>query len=94
MGMSPDEFWDCTPREFFYKMEGFFDHQMFLQRQEWERTRWSTNWLWNIQVDPKNRLSQTEMIRFDWERPKPGEEKPPITKEELLKLVDKYKSKP
>lgn len=92
MGMSPDEFWDVTPKEFFYKMEGFFDHQMFLQRQAWERCRWSTNLLWNIQVDPKHRMSPTEMIKFEWEKVK-GEQKPPLTKEELEKLVARYGNK-
>jgi hypothetical protein len=90
MRMTPDEFWDCEPREFYFAMEGFFEHQMFLQRQEWERERWSTNLLWNIQVDPKNRISPIEMIRFEWERPSPDEMKPPITREELLKLKDFY----
>jgi hypothetical protein len=89
MGMTPDEFWDCTPREFFYKMEGFFDHQMFLQRQEWERVRWSTNLLWNIQVAPKSRMTPTEMLKFEWEKPKPSDT-PPITKDELQKLIKQY----
>lgn len=91
MGMGL-EFWDLTPREFFNKMEGFFDHQMFLQRQEWERERWSTNLLWNIQVDQKNRLSLTEMLTFDWERSKPKDTKP-ITIEELKKLEEFYGNK-
>ena len=38
MGMSPDEFWEMTPIEFYTKQKGFFEHFTFCQEEEWKRT--------------------------------------------------------
>ena len=90
MGMSADDFWDLTPKEFYYKMEGFFDHQMFLQRQDWERIRWSTTVLFNIQVDPKYRVEPQKLLKFEWEKKTSA---PPISQEDLEKRKDFYEHK-
>lgn len=88
MGMSAGDFWGTTPREFFNKMEGFFDHEMYLQRQAWERERWGVTVLFNIQVDPKHRVEPEKLLRFEWEKKTAAG--PPITQDELLKLKKFY----
>jgi len=37
------------------------------ERQNWERTRWSTWVLLNVQLDKKNRIEQTKLLPFDWD---------------------------
>jgi hypothetical protein len=92
MGMNADDFWGMTPGEFQNKVAGFYDHQMYHQRQEWERVRWSTCVLFNIQVDPKNRIEPQKLIKFEWEKSDKLVEV--IGQQELQKLLEFYGDKP
>ena len=89
MGMSRRDFWESTAREVFNAISGFYDHQMYLQRQEWIRERWSTCILLNTQTTKS--IRETELLEFEWEK----EEKrnapvKVITQEELKKLAEFY----
>ena len=37
------------------------------ERQDWERTRWSTSVLLNVQLDKKNRIKPTELLPLPWD---------------------------
>ena len=89
--MNVDDFYDMLPREFWNKVDGFYNLENMRQRSDWERTRWSTCLLLNIQIAKGKRIKPTDLIRFDWEE---GENK--IDFEELkaraeyIKKLEKY----
>jgi len=66
--MGVDEFYDMLPVEFWNKVEGFYDLENLRQRNDWERTRWSTCLLLNIQLPKNKTIKPTELIEFDWEK--------------------------
>lgn len=37
------------------------------ERQNWERTRWSTSVLLNVQLDKKNRIKPTDLLPLPWD---------------------------
>lgn len=73
MGLSPREFNDMTPAEFFYAWMGWRKHQADRARDEWERTRWSTYFQMSVHVDPKHRGSLMELLRLPWDENKIAE---------------------
>ena len=66
--MNVDEFYDMLPREFWNKIEGFRELENMRQRSDWERTRWSTCLLLNIQLPKNKSIKPTDLIEFDWEK--------------------------
>ena len=68
MGMSVEEFYDMIPKHFFIKMDGFYELEQLRDRNEWERVRWQTAWLINIQLKRGKTLKLQDFIRFDWEK--------------------------
>lgn len=90
--MSEQEFWDTTPKAFFLKLESSYDIEQFKQQQEWERIRWQTALLVNMQLAKKDRIKKlTDLIEFDWDKKEP--KKPPPTKAEIEQLIKKYGGK-
>jgi len=67
MGMSVEEFYDMIPRHFFNKLDGFFDLEQLRDRSDWERTRWQTCYLLNIQLPRGKQIKLKDLIRFGWE---------------------------
>jgi hypothetical protein len=59
------QFW--TFRQFGNAVKAFYEMQEASERQNWERTRWSTWVLLNVQLDKKNRIEQTKLLPFDWD---------------------------
>ncbi len=37
------------------------------ERQNWERVRWSTSVLLNVQLDKKNRIKPTDLLPLPWD---------------------------
>ncbi len=37
------------------------------ERQDWERTRWSTSVLLNVQLDKKHRIKPTQLLPLPWD---------------------------
>lgn len=66
--MNVDDFYDMLPREFWNKVDGFYELENLRQRIEWERTRWSTCLLLNIQLPKNKTIKPTDLIEFDWEK--------------------------
>ena len=67
MGMSVEDFYDMIPRHFFNKLDGFFELEQLRDRSDWERTRWKTCYLLNIQMPRGKSLKLKDLIRFGWE---------------------------
>ena len=68
LGMKVDDFYDMLPREFWNKMDGFYELENMRQRSDWERTRWSTCLLLNIQLSKGKSIKPTDLIVFEWEQ--------------------------
>lgn len=66
--MNVDDFYDMLPREFWNKVDGFYELENMRQRIDWERTRWSTCLLLNIQLPKNKTIKPTDLIEFDWEK--------------------------
>jgi len=56
------------PREFWNRVNGFYKLEHVRERQNWERERWSTCVLVNMQVGKGKRIKPTELIEFDWDK--------------------------
>ncbi len=67
LGMNVDDFYDMLPREFWNKIDGFYKLENLRQRSDWERTRWSTCLLLNIQLPKNKSIKPTDLIKFEWE---------------------------
>tara|TARA_R110000824_G_scaffold93033_3_gene225272 strand:- start:2162 stop:2437 length:276 start_codon:yes stop_codon:yes gene_type:complete len=65
--MNVDDFYDMLPREFWNKVDGFYELENMRQRSDWERTRWSTCLLLNIQLPKNKSIKPTDLIQFEWE---------------------------
>jgi len=92
MGMNSDEFWDLTPREFHFKMKGYYDREMLKERLDWERCRWSTWVLFCIQTDGKKEIRPKDLIEFEWEKDQKTESEP-LSNEELERIKGLYERK-
>lgn len=68
--MGVDEFYDMLPREFWNKVDGFYELENLRQRNDWERTRWSTCLLLNIQLPKNKTIKPIELIEFEWDEKK------------------------
>jgi len=66
--MNVDDFYDMLPREFWNKLDGFYELENLRQRVHWERTRWSTCLLLNVHVQKGKRIKPQDLILFDWEK--------------------------
>ena len=66
--MNVDDFYDMLPREFWNKIDGFYELENMRQRSDWERTRWSTCLLLNIQLPKNKSIKPTDLMRFEWEK--------------------------
>ena len=86
--MNVDDFYDMLPREFWNRVDGFYELENMRQRSDWERTRWSTCLLLNIQMAKGKTIKPTDLIVFEWE-----EDKKKIDFEELKNKAELYKKK-
>ena len=66
--MGVEEMYDMLPTHFWNKLSGFFELETLRQRNEWERTRWSTSLLINIQLPKGKRIKPTDLLEFDDEK--------------------------
>ena len=49
-------------------MDWFYELEKLRERGNWERTRWSTTLLLNIQIGKGKKLKPTDLIEFDWDK--------------------------
>ncbi len=87
--MTVAEFWDATPREFSNRLIGKDRTDEVQFRNEWERTRWQTVALLNIQLDKKYKMKKvTDLVTFSWEQQ--PETAPVMSKEDRLKIIESW----
>ncbi len=91
MGMSVEDFYDMIPKHFFNKMDGFFELEQLRDRSDWERTRWQTCYLLNIQLSRGKQLKLKDLIQFAWEKKDTKEDYNKLkNKAEYIKKLEEY----
>ena len=86
--MNVDDFYDMLPREFWNKVDGFYELENMRQRSDWERTRWSTCLLLNIQLSKGMSLKPQDLGKFEWEK-----DTTKIDFEDLKRKAELYKKR-
>ena len=66
--MGVDEFYDYLPKHFWNKLDGFYELENIKEKGRWERTRWQTTLLLNIQIAKGKKLKPTDLIEFEWDK--------------------------
>ena len=66
--MGVEEFYDYLPKHFWNKLDGFYEIENIKERANWERTRWQTTLLLNIQIAKGKKLKPTDLIEFEWDK--------------------------
>lgn len=92
--MGVDEFYDYLPKHFWNKLDGFYELENIRERGRWERTRWQTTLLLNIQIAKGKKLKPTDLIEFEWDKKqKEIDYKKLKKKAEYIKKLSEHKSK-
>jgi len=63
--MGVDEFYNYLPKHFWNKLDGFYELENIREKGRWERTRWQTTLLLNIQIAKGKKLKPTDLIEFE-----------------------------
>lgn len=84
----PSEYWNMTPRETIFSIEGYYKRVEREERNSWERARWSAFRILLPHLDKKKSVKITDLGVFPWEEVK-AEKKTKKDIEELLKRVSK-----
>ncbi len=66
--MGVNEFYNYLPKHFWNKLDGFYELENIRERGRWERTRWQTTLLLNIQIAKGKKLKPTDLIEFEWDK--------------------------
>tara|TARA_R110000824_G_scaffold149111_1_gene319215 strand:- start:132 stop:407 length:276 start_codon:yes stop_codon:yes gene_type:complete len=90
--MGVDEFYDMLPMYFWNKLDGFYELENLREKHEWERCRWQTCLLLNIQLAKGKTLKPKDLIEFEWDK-KGAEQDVEKIKEraEYIKEMDQHK---
>lgn len=87
LGYSPDVFYDMTPREFWNALEGNYEYQQNIQRENWVRERYFATSIINVQLG-KEKIEPRDLITFDWEADKVVELP---TEEDMKRIIERDK---
>lgn len=66
--MGVEEFYNYLPKHFWNKLDGFYELENLRERGNWERTRWQTTLLLNIQIAKGKKIKPTDLIEFEWDK--------------------------
>ena len=66
--MGFEEFYGYLPKHFWNKLDGFYELENIRERSKWERTRWQTTLLLNIQMAKGKKIKPTDLIEFEWDK--------------------------
>lgn len=83
----PATFYEATPRELENALKGFFNLHEVREQQAWERERWSTLVLVNIQLPKNQKVKATDLVRFPWENKHKG---PKLNKEQAKAILSRW----
>jgi len=56
------------PKHFWNKLDGFYELENIRERSRWERVRWQTTLLLNIQMAKGKKIKPTDLIEFEWDK--------------------------
>lgn len=68
MGLSPSEFWEMSPREFWNACRGYNERTKQNYQTSWEQTRWLAAIFANA-FGGKKKIQPTDLMEFPWEGP-------------------------
>lgn len=88
MGMTNEDFWNSSPREFFNRQKGFYDLQTTREREAWRRMRMLACINLQPYVKKGDSLTPDKLLPFEWERP----EVKIMSADEMKGLLDQYKN--
>ena len=75
-------------------MDGFYELENIRERSRWERTRWQTTLLLNIQIAKGKKLKPTDLIEFEWDKnDKKIDYEKLKSKAEYIKKMSEHKTK-
>lgn len=89
--MSIQTFLDFTPSAFWNAVDGYLDEQIQLDRRQWEKTRWQTGVLLNVQLPKNKTVKLNKLLPFDWEKTETNKDLK--TYEETLALMEKIEKR-
>lgn len=91
--LSVSEFYDMIPRQFFNMLEGYQEIRNNQEQSDWQRIRWQTTLLINIQLERGKRIKPTDLIQFDWEKEeKEIDIKKLKARAEYIKKINEFKN--
>jgi hypothetical protein len=94
LGLEVDEFYNMLPREFWNRLEGFYELENLREKNNWERTRWSTCILLNIHLGKGKRIKPTDLVKFDWDKKTNKVDLEELkNKAEYMRTLEKLKTK-
>lgn len=92
--MGVEDFYNYLPKHFWNKLDGFYELENIRERGRWERTRWQTTLLLNIQIAKGKKLKPTDLIEFEWdEKNKKVDYEKLKAKAEFIKKMSEHKIK-
>lgn len=91
-GITPNDFGYLTPRETSIIFNAWFENQENKELEKWERVRWQTTCLINIQLKRGDRQQPTQMFPFPWDQKELQEEIKESTREDFEKLKKKWEN--
>ncbi len=66
--MGVNEFYNYLPKHFWNKLDGFYELENIREKSKWERVRWQTTLLLNIQMAKGKKIKPTDLIEFEWDK--------------------------
>lgn len=88
--ISLSEFYNMTLRELQNAIKGFLEYEENKQRIEWERTRWQTAILVNIQLPKNKSIKAQDLAKFPWEVKKAKKGINKLTEEQVKARLEKW----
>lgn len=88
---TPATFYEATPRELENALKGLFHFYELKEQQNWERERWSTSVLVNIQLPKNKKIKATDLVQFPWEVKNKA---PKLSKEEAKTILSRWQKEP
>ena len=57
-----------SSKHFWNKLDGFYELENIREKSKWERVRWQTTLLLNIQMAKGKKIKPTDLIEFEWDK--------------------------
>ena len=93
VGIPASDFWNLTPHDTMIIFKSWAEQQNLNQQNEWERIRWQTGCLYNLQVKRSQQKTPAQWFKLPWDAEQKKHNKPespPSTKERFDELKTKW----